>query len=241
MTQKAILFDLDGTLLPIDTDQFIKKYMYKLGQHANHLLPADQMLKYIWHGTEAMIANTDPDKTNAEVFEQHFLAASGLDKHQAWPTFDQFYEEVFPDLSTDAASTPLARLIVEEAVGQGYAVAVATNPLFPEIAIRERMRWAGIDDLPFQVVTAYEQSHFCKPHPQYFQEICEKLGVKPTDSIMAGNDMQEDMAAAKTGMKTYWVTDFAIDRGEPVYPVGGKGSLTQLYDDLKHKKGIFSE
>ncbi len=102
--------------------------------------------------------------------------------------------------------------MVSACVGQGWKIVLATNPVFPEVAIRERMRWCGIVDFEWLFVTTLEDMHFCKPHIQYYQEIVDYLGLDPERCVMIGNDVQEDMVAGKLGMKTVLVEDYCIDR-----------------------------
>lgn len=236
---KVILFDLDGTLLPMDTDAFVKGYLKHLAPRVAHIIDPQQFLKALWAGTEAMMRNLEFEKTNEHVFEETFLQLTNLKKEDIWPTLDDFYANIFPTLSHLCCPTPMARQVVEEAIKQGYRVAIATNPVFPKAAIYERLRWAGIADLPFEVVTVYENSAFTKPHGQYYQEISRQLGVQPTECLMVGNDKQEDMSAAQIGMKTFLVEGNVIDRGEPIYPINDHGTLEQLYEKLTKKKGLF--
>ena len=65
---RTILFDLDGTLLPIDTDTFIRGYMQALAEYVGHIIPPEQLVKEVWAATGAMVRNTDPTLTNAQVF-----------------------------------------------------------------------------------------------------------------------------------------------------------------------------
>ncbi len=238
---KVILFDLDGTLLPMDTDTFIKNYLSHLAPRVAPIMDPQEFLKALWAGTEAMMRNFDKEKTNEQVFEEEFLQLTKLDKAEIWPTLDEFYSTIFPTLSHLTSPTPLAKKVVEAAVERGYRVAVATNPVFPKVAIYERLRWAGIIDLPFEVVTVYENSTFTKPHAEYYQEICDRLEVKPEECIMIGNDKQEDLSASKIGMKTFLVEGHVIDRGEPVYPIDDHGTLEQLLEKLVNREGIFKE
>jgi HAD superfamily hydrolase (TIGR01549 family) len=237
---KVILFDLDGTLLPMDTDAFVKDYLAQLAPRVAHIIDPQQFLKALWAGTEAMIRNFEHEKTNEQVFEETFLQLVKLKKEDIWPTLDDFYTNVFPTLSYLASPTPLARIVVEAAIKQGYRVAVATNPVFPKAAIYERLKWAGVADIPFEVVTVYENSAFTKPHTQYYQEICDRLEVNPRDCIMIGNDKQEDLAAAQIGMKTFLVEGHVIDRGEPLFSIDDHGTLEQLHEKLLNKEGVFS-
>ncbi len=91
-------------------------------------------------------------------------------------------------------------------------MAVATNPIFPEIALKKRILWAGLDPGDFALVTTYENSHFCKPNPDYYREILEKLDADPAETVMIGNDTAEDLAAQKAGIRTFIITDCLIDK-----------------------------
>lgn len=233
-------FDLDGTLLSIDTDNFIQRYLRQLGSFVAEMIPPDKLVPCIWEATQVMIENDDPSLTNAEVFQEHFLTLSNLGKETFWPLLDRFYVEEFPKLREGIDSTPLSREVVQAALDRGYRVVVATNPVFPRTAIFERMRWANVADLPFEHVTVNEETHFCKPNPNYYQEIADRLDVAPESCAMIGNDMREDMVAQKIGMKTYLVTDFLLDRGKPSYPPDQQGSLKDLLHAIRSGEGIFA-
>jgi FMN phosphatase YigB (HAD superfamily) len=118
---------------------------------------------------------------------------------------------------------------------------VATNPVFPRRAIWERLRWVGVDDLPLAHVTVYEETCFCKPHPRYYLEVAKRLGVKPEECVMIGNDMQEDMVASTVGMKTFFLKEYRIDRGRPSFTVDQEGSLADLLESIRKNTGIFEK
>lgn len=238
---KAILFDLDGTLLPMDTDSFVKTYLSELAPKIAHIMDPNDFIKALWAGTEAMIRNLDPEKTNEMVFEETFLSIVPVKKVDIWPTLDEFYEKTFPTFSHLCEASPVARTVVQEALDQGYKLAVATNPVFPKAAIYHRLKWAGIDDIPFEIVTVYEESTFTKPHTNYYSTICDQLEIDPGQCIMVGNDMQEDMVASEVGLKTFLVEGYVIDRGKPHYRVDDKGTLEELYMKLKNNEGVFSK
>ncbi|MGC5327456.1 HAD family hydrolase [Brevibacillus sp. SYSU BS000544] len=240
MKPTTILFDLDGTLLGMRTEEFVHSYMGEIGKFLGGREDTKLILKSILDATKAMIMSQDSHKTNEQVFEEHFLQLTGLPKEEIWPIFDRFYEEVFPSLSKLTYPSPLAKKVVDAVKEQGYKVAVATNPVFPKSAIMNRLAWIEMDASEFELVTVYEESHHTKPNLAYFQEICEKLGVSPSECIMIGNHMQEDMVASKLGMKTYLVTDYMENRGEPVYPVDQEGSLEELYQQIVNRSGLFS-
>lgn len=241
MNTTTILFDLDGTLLEMRTDPFVKGYLKELGQYMGDNYDSQALLGIIWEATKTMIMNQDPEKTNEQVFIEYFAEHSPWSKEELWPLFDKFYQEVFPSLSHLTHPSPWAKKIIEAAKEQGYRVAVATNPVFPRDAIHSRLAWIELSPDDFELVTVYEESHFTKPNPGYFQEICSKLGVKPEECVMVGNHMQEDMVASKVGMKTFLVTNWLEDRGEPQYPVHQQGTLEELYTAITERTGLFAK
>ncbi|WP_047155082.1 HAD family hydrolase [Aneurinibacillus tyrosinisolvens] len=240
MADKAIFFDLDGTLLTIDTEAFLHRYMKRLGDYAAHIIEPELLVKTLWTATKHTMADEDSTKTNEQVFQEHFLSMANLSHEAIWPTFDKFYTEEFSLLKEGIEPHPYALKVVEEAKKQGYKLVVATNPVFPGVAIQERMKWAGLNEGDFLHVTIFESAHYCKPNPRYFTEICEYIGMQPDQCIMIGNDMQQDMVASEVGLKTFLVLDYKIDRGVPQHRVDASGTLKELHDQLSGKTGIFS-
>lgn len=204
---QAVLFDLDGTLLDLDLDAFLRRYFRALGQPVAAIVGDDEaagVIRAILGSTGAM-SLPHPGRTNQEVFYADLLARTGLDLEEHWATFDRFYDEVFPTLGDGCLPRPGARQTVERALDLGLRVAVATNPIFPRKAIDHRVAWAGLDDLALPLVTSYEIMHACKPSPEYFEETALMLGVDPSDCMMVGDDAGLDMPASATGMSTFFV------------------------------------
>lgn len=229
---EAVLFDLDGTLNGIDMDRFLPVYFRALGEFVGELIEPERLAREIWKATEMLLQDRNVELTNAEKFRRYFLPHDPALRERLYPLFDRFYAERFGLLRRHAPSTPLARRVVETARRMGMRLVVATNPVFPEAAVRQRMEWAGIGDIPFELVTTMENSHACKPHLEYFREIVDRLGVPPERCLMVGNDRDEDMVAARLGMRTYWVTDLPIDRGRARVVPDGQGSLAAFLDWL---------
>ncbi|GAE26571.1 hypothetical protein JCM9140_2653 [Halalkalibacter wakoensis JCM 9140] len=236
---KVILFDLDGTLLPMDTQRFVESYLKELAPRVAHILDPNDFVKALLASTTEMIQNKDPNKTNEQVFEESFLALTNLKRDEIWPTLDEFYDTIFPTLSHLTSPTPVAKEVIESAVKQGFRVAIATNPVFPKVAITHRMRWARIENLPFELVTVYEDQSFTKPNKEYYLDICDRLNIKPEECIMVGNDVQEDMVTSTLGMKTFLVEGYVIDRGEPIYQIDDRGTIDRLLTKIKNREGIF--
>lgn len=222
-----LLFDLDGTLLPMDNDQFTRGYFKQLVPSMAHLVEPETFLAQLMKSTEFMVRNDEADRTNEEVFKHHFLSGVQGKEADFWPTVEAFYANEFGELSHLTQPTGLARMICEAALAKGYKLVLATNPLFPRVATEHRMRWAHLEDLPFELVTTYENSHFCKPNPNYYREIVQKIGATPESCMMIGNDAFEDGIAGTLGMQTYLVTD-CLKESEKQLPFTHKGTLEDL-------------
>jgi FMN phosphatase YigB (HAD superfamily) len=201
---RGILFDLDGTLLDIHLSAFLGRYFTGLARAAGDSFPGIDLVAEVSASTEAMM-RPHPGMTNREAFNADFLSRNGIDLDEHRQVFERFYAEDFPALAGGARPARGSRRAVEAALGLGMRVAVATNPIFPMAAVRHRLAWAGLDDLHFPLVTAYEQMHATKPLPAYFRETAELLGVAPADCLMVGDDPVLDLAAADVGMRTFYV------------------------------------
>lgn len=204
---RAILFDLDGTLLDLDVDHFMSRYVAALAAEFAPILAPERFREALMAGTFAMIQN-DGSATNEEAFWTTFERRTGLDRGPLLPLTDRFYREVFPGLAGLARPVEAAPRVVAAAKESGAIVVLATNAIFPETAIAERLRWANIDPSLFDFMTTYETMHASKPNPAYYLEICEKVGVEPREALMIGNDPELDVRAAQSaGLSAYLVED----------------------------------
>jgi FMN phosphatase YigB (HAD superfamily) len=190
-------------------DRFLPGYFSLLGNHAARYLPRDQFLQELMTCTEAMIQNVDPASSNRDVFWDAFEQRNGLDAVELETFFDQFYRNKFHQLQDRTDFRPFASQLVQFCLDENLAVVVATNPLFPRIAIEARLAWAGlsVDKYDFALVTTYENMHAAKPQPAYYAEILEKIGCLPEQALMVGNDWENDILPAHSlGIQTYWLS-----------------------------------
>lgn len=201
---KALLFDLDDTLLGNDLRVFLPAYFQAVARYFPEL-DARQLSAHLLAGTEAMRANTDPRRNLRQVFLDHFPPAAGRTA-EVWERFETFYRTDFARLRPLTQPRPAARLVLEWAVAAGCRVVVATSPLFPLTAIRERLHWADLDGLPLDLITHIENCRFAKPRPEYFAEILGRLGLRPEEALVIGNDWDDDLEpAAAAGLPHYWI------------------------------------
>jgi FMN phosphatase YigB (HAD superfamily) len=194
---KAFLFDLDGTLLLSDEESFYSTYFELLGKYTSDLVDSKKLLKSINDTFEKMTFENN-EANNYQKFMVEMSKCFGNKMIDLEKRFEEFYNGPFKELKK--LTRPNIELIKTMRNLDGLKV-LATNPMFPEIAIRERMKWAELKDDDFTLVTFMENSHYLKPNPKYFLEITGKIGVKPQECTMIGNDPVLDGACEKTGVK----------------------------------------
>ena len=229
----TVLFDLDCTLLPMDTDEFVKAYLSLMVKHmAAHGYEAKALLDAIWKGIAAMTAN-DGHSTNEEVFWDAFAAIYGEGCRAHIPQFDAFYRTEFRNIREVCGFNPAAAETVRFCRDAGLTVALATNPIFPMAATENRIRWTGMEVSDFAWVTTYENSRFCKPNPEYYRDVCRRIGKAPEECLMVGNDVGDDMPAAETGMRVFLLTDCLLNPGNgdiTQYPNGDFAALRKYME-----------
>ena len=225
---KAILFDLDGTLIEVNLKLFIPEYLKLLASNVSHLVRQSKFISKLMIASQEVDKNNG-NKTNEEVFAEAFFPLIGYAREEMNPLFDKFYEQDFPKLRQYTRRKPAARKVMETAFERGYDVVIATTPLLPETAISQRLEWAGVpvDDFPYKLITSLENSSANKPNLLYYKSIAETIGHTTKECLMVG-DEDKDMVAAQVGMKTFLVkspnTELTLDTPEPDY----QGSLADL-------------
>ena len=235
MKLKTILFDLDGTLLPMDQDEFVKYYFGLLAKKlAPHGYDPKVLVGNIWAGTEAMVKN-DGSCLNEEAFWTCFSRFSDHDVRRDEPIFREFYENEFSGARAACGFHPKAAETIRTLKEKGYRLILATNPLFPAVATENRIRWAGLEPGDFELYTTYENSCRCKPNPDYYRDILKKIGADPAECLMVGNDAVEDTAAENLGIRVFLLTDCLINKhGVDIsrYPQGSFDELLAYIETL---------
>ena len=223
----TILFDLDGTLLPVDIEEFTHVYFNEIGKYFSDIIEAEKIVDYIWKGTKAMIENLDK-RTNEEVFMESFKQSVGGDISAFKERFDSFYDKGFLAVEKTVQSKPIVKQAVALLKDKGYSLIIATNPLFPKKAILHRIAWAGLNANDFDYISYYEKNCYCKPKIEFYEEVLGSIDKSPNQCYMVGNNVQEDMIAGKLGLETYLITDHLINRDKDI-TCDHKGSYEDFF------------
>jgi FMN phosphatase YigB (HAD superfamily) len=225
---KAVLLDLDDTLIDNAMDTFIPAYFRALETFVAGVVDPGRFIEELLNATRAMDRNNGAGPSNEEVFAAAFYPALGVDRDEMEPLLARFYAEAFPQLAPLAGARPSAPKVVEWAQARGLQVVIATNPLFPRTAIEQRMAWGGVGvkRFDYDLVTAYENSRATKSSPAYFREIVDRLGREPQECLMVGDNWGWDVVCAgEAGIPSYWIASDGEQPPEPVVDVVGRGSL----------------
>ena len=239
MAINVIMFDLDGTLLPMDQDEFVRSYFGHLaGKIAPRGYEPKALIGAVWQGTEAMIKNAG-EENNETVFWKHFAEILGEDARKEFGVFEEFYNNEFDAVQQSCGFNAQSAETVKTLKEMGMRLVLATNPIFPSIATEKRVKWAGLDICDFEHYTTYENSNHCKPNLEYYMDILEIIGAKPEECLMVGNDVGDDMVAEKLGIKVFLLTDCLINKNNAdisVYPHGSFCELIEYINEFNMKK-----
>lgn len=231
----TLLFDLDGTLLPMDQDTFAKAYVTGLSKTAGNLeYEPMSFAAAVMKGTEAMVKNNG-EKTNEAVFWNELVKMYGKSVMDDYHMFDEFYETDFQKIKDVCGFEPKAADLIKKVKAKCFRIALATNPLFPKTATMSRIRWAGLNPDDFEIFTTYENSSYCKPNLDYYRDILNRMNVCPEECLMIGNDVSEDMIASKLGMRVFLLTDCLINKSNKdisIYPHGDFDALLKFIETL---------
>lgn len=205
----TLLLDLDDTLLSNPLDKFLPAYIQALADHLSQYVSPQKMIPQLIHATDLMVAKDNNCETLETTFDEDFYFPLGLQKDRLVEVILDFYQHKYDALRSVTTPFPFARKLMDHAFSKGWRVVIATNPLFPRIAVMKRLEWAGIPatEYPYSMLTSYEIMHFAKPNPAYYAEILGQLGWAEGPAVMVGNNLADDLLpAAKLGLPGYLVT-----------------------------------
>lgn len=226
---RALLLDLDDTLLINDWNVFFPVYLDLLTRYLADLVPPERVAVALNAGTEAMAKADGSQGTLDRLFIDKFVAVANCDEQRVVERFTQFYRDEFDRLQSLTTPDPASAALVAVAKEQGIKLAIATQPYFPREAVLIRLRWAGVpaETVGYDYIPAYDSVTACKPHPAFFQSILAALDVAAPEALMVGDSAQTDMAAGRLGIKTYYVERGRNDDGSDVC-CDARGTLADL-------------
>ena len=209
---RAVLFDLDGTLIDSAPD---------LAGAANDLratfglpaLPHDQLRPMVGAGARGMVGaafGVAPADARFGELRDAFLA------RYAQRLLEQTH--VFADIS------PVLRALAEAGLPWGIVTNKAmryAEPVITGLGLHKRAA----------VVIAGDSTPHAKPHPEPLREAARRLGVDAADCVYVGDDQRDIVAGRAAGMATLAAAWGYLGQGEPI-EAWGADHILQLPAEL---------
>ena len=187
MALRAVLFDMDGTLLDTAPD-FVA--VCQAMRAARDLAPVDEQLirDVVSGGARAMVSATFDLEIGAEGFEA--LRQEFLERYQQHCAV---LSKPFDGMLELLGDIEASRLIWGVATNKPVTFA---EPIMQQLALAERSA----------VLVCPDHVPRSKPAPDMLLLACEKIGVAPADVLFVGDDARDIEAGRAAGCKTAAVT-----------------------------------
>jgi FMN phosphatase YigB (HAD superfamily) len=200
---KAILFDLDGTL--IDMHKFVLPLILVplIWRFRKYSSPKNTLI--VLRGSIRKVKNNSSKTINYELLLDHFQSSMKTSRNETSEIFKNLLYKDFPKLRFFFKSVSNANKVIELAKEKGLRVILATNPLFEEEAVKMRMDWGKLNQSPFEYITHNQNSTRCKPNLEYYSFLLKELNLCPDECIMVGNDFTKDLPACDIGLRVLMV------------------------------------
>ncbi|KAI5914449.1 phosphoglycolate phosphatase [Thauera sp. 2A1] len=213
---RAVLFDLDGTLLDTigDLAEAANRMLAELGRPVR---TQDEIHSFVGKGipnlvrrclTENAQAGEDEIEAAVAVFRRHYHMVNGVST--------RIYPGVLETISVLRA--------------RSIKLAVVTNKAEAfTLPLLDRMGMAG----HFDTVVSGDTLPVKKPDPAVLHLACERLGVSARDALMIGDSANDALAAQGAGMPVLLVT-YGYSEGRPVDTIECDGLLSNALQALDH-------
>lgn len=239
MRYQAILFDLDGTLLPMHEPTFVKYFYSAL---VAYLTPSGRYspkeVGEILKGSLQYVVGNDGHCVNRRAFIEFYDQYEQLTGIRVnIEDIEAFYANAFDkQVRPSCGYDPDAAVIVDFIKQKNIPMVVATNPFFSCVATHTRLRWAGLDPADFVEITTYDNYHYCKPNLDYYREVFERTGFDPAQCLMVGNNVAEDMIAKQLGCDVFLIDRNLINPESKDISQFPRGSFDDLLAYLQQDK-----
>lgn len=155
---KAVVFDMDETLLSINLNAFILRYFKDVSSMLADIGRRSRGGTMARLGTILVDLNANrrsgtDNRTNLEFYQEEVERRCGirLSDPLIYEAFTYYDREVLPyknDGVINAHAMPGAHAALQAVQDAGLRCALFTNPSFPQGAIECRMGWGGLADAP---------------------------------------------------------------------------------------------
>lgn len=203
---KAVIFDLDGTLLnrQASVESFVQGQYERLFESVSHIPKEQYIARFIELDNHGYVWK---DKVYQQLVKE--LSIQAL-------TWQELLSDYIDHFHTHCVAFPNLIPMLEQLQNQ-YSLGMVTNG-------KGRFQMQNIQALHiesyFSSILISEYEGLSKPDPAIFQKVAFQLGLSPSECIYVGDHPINDIKGAQAvGMKAMWKKDTFFDEPEAEYVV----------------------
>lgn len=214
---KAVMIDLDGTLLDTASDLATAANMM-LRELGKAELPQETIQSYIGKGVEKLVkrslTGSLDDEPDAELFKR------------AMPIYARDYAS---NLCIDTRPYPGVLEGLNALREGGFRLACVTNKA--EIFTLPLLRATGLLDF-FDIVVSGDSLPKKKPDPMPLLHACQHFGIRPRDMLLIGDSLNDTQAARAAGCRIFCVP-YGYNEGRDVHELDCDAVIQSLDEATK--------
>lgn len=202
---RAVLFDLDGTLLDTAPDMYAALQALAREEGAD-IPPFETVRGYVSHGTNTLIRIGFPDRIETE-FER---------------LRDRFLDIYAENLYLDTALFPGMTAVLAYLETHGFPWGIVTNK--PAYLTDPLVQSLGLEQRAACIISG-DTTDQRKPHPKPLLLACEQADTPPAHCLYVGDASRDIEAGLAAGMQTLIALYGYIDETQQPTQWGAHGSI----------------
>ena len=221
---KAVLFDLDGTLL--DRDQSLQRFVNdqyeRLYEFLSHIPKEQYVSRFIQLDKRGYVWK---DKVYQQLIDEFTITSV---------TWEALLQDYLNEFKHHCVGFPHIHEMLEGLKKNGFALGMITNG-YGQFQM-DNINALNIEKY-FDVILVSEWERIKKPDPQIFINALQKLYVEPSESIFIGDHPENDVKAAQNvGMKGIWKKDAEWNDVQADAVINDYLELSAIIENLNHVK-----
>ena len=218
MTIKAIIFDLDGTLvaMKLKSREAKEKFIQKIKEAGfdvkllNPSMPSESMIQLL-------------------------VTKYGISRDLLMRVLDECFQPYELEAAAEAELRPGAKEVIPKLKEIGYRLGVASNN--GRMGVRLALEKLGILDY-FDVIVARGDVDKMKPDGSPISECVRRLGVKPKETVYVGDAVIDIMAAKKAGVYAIGIlggfdSRETLEKNKPDYIIENLSELLHVLKNIE--------
>lgn len=238
MAFKALLFDVGDTLWHSAEAPPAAEFRRIAAERAHAFLAGqgiacanpDQVSRVAWDAIESAMKqarSTDRIEPDYAAAAQAALKEDGLSLTRAQAN-DLIAAIYVSGEDGGKAAYPDAPTTLRALRERGFKLGIVTNRAFGGTRFREDLRAAGLD-IGWDACVVSVEAGYLKPHPVIFELALAELAIKPSEALMVGNSLLEDVGGAQAlGIRAAWKR--SVPDAEGITPDFAFDDVSELLD-----------